>query len=146
MSGEFAFRGGDQSRPGGVNCPVRLIVTRFVAFLLLVCAIYCAWASHRSELWLIAHDPSWPRAFPYPDHGVRALERYWDGARPPLPGTIKLHGEFPRVQRAAGIVAIVCATAGGLFLIPTLLQIRIRTRSNKAGFPSSTKNVPFAEE
>lgn len=45
-------------------------------------------------------DPKWPRPFPYPDRLLYRLERYYDAKYPAPPDSIKIHGEFPRVQFA----------------------------------------------
>jgi hypothetical protein len=114
---------------------MRWSATGICAVLLFACAGYCAWGWHRSELWLIGHDPAWPRAFPYPDIWVHDLEAYWDRTRPAPPGFIKMHGEFQRVQRAAGVAAIACACAGILFSLPALLRASRRRVRTCEGFP-----------
>jgi hypothetical protein len=114
---------------------MRWSATGICAVVLFACAGYCAWAWHRSDLWFIGHDPAWPHAFPYPDVCVRDLEAYWDRARPAPPGTIKMHGEFQRVQVAVGLASIACTGAGILFSVPTLLRASRRVVGPRKGFP-----------
>jgi hypothetical protein len=113
---------------------MRFTARGICAILLFACAGYCAWTWRRSELWDIARDPAWPRAFPYPDRFVHDLERYWDRMRPSPRGSIKMHGEFQHVQHAAGMAAIACAGAGVLFSLPTLLRMSRRGASKCPGF------------
>lgn len=117
------------------------IIARIIAVLLLVCSCYLFWAWHRSDLWNIGHDASWPHGFPYPDKAVFALERFRDQARPAPKGHIKLHGEFPRVQNAIGITALLCAAAGALCALPTLFHLMQRVSADRRGFPVTTNDL-----
>ena len=108
---------------------------RIIAIILLVCAGYLFLAWWRWDLWEIAHDASWPHGFPYPDKALMALEHYWDQANLAPRGTIKMAGEFSRVQQATGIAASLCATAGALCALPTVYHFVRRVSSNRRGFP-----------
>ena len=108
--------------------------TRIFALILLACSCYLAWAWYRWDLWDIAHDASWPHGLPYPDKGLMALEHYFDQANP-QPGAIKMAGEFSRVQKATGIAAALCATAGAFFMLPTVFHFIRRVSSHRRGFP-----------
>jgi hypothetical protein len=106
-----------------------------IALILLLCAGYLFWAWWRWDLWEIAHDASWPHGFPYPDKALMALEHYWNQANPAPRGTVKMTGEFSRVQQATGIAASLCATAGALCALPTVFHFARRVSSNRRGFP-----------
>ena len=110
-------------------------ITRIIAILLLVCAGYIGWAWYRCDLWAIAHDASLPHGFPYPDKGLMALEHYYDLANPARRGTVKMAGEFARVEKTTGLAATVCGTAGALFALPTIFCFARRVSSNRQGFP-----------
>jgi hypothetical protein len=109
---------------------------RIIALIFLACAFYFAWARYRCDLWDIAHDVAWPHGFPYPDNGLMALEHYFDHANP-RPGAIKMTGEFSRVQKATGIAAALCATAGTFLGLPTAFHFIRRVSSHRRGFPIS---------
>ena len=95
----------------------------FTYFILIT--FYGYWAFHRSfyhSFWL-------SETFPYPDPAINALERWFD-ARHPLrtPGSIKSHGEFPRVWLALASAILILATLDGLLL--GFLSNRVRRGSD----------------
>ena len=121
-------------QPGGLKLFVQGFVIRVAAIVLLGCAGYLFWAWYRWDLWDIAHDASWPHGFAYPDKGLMALEHYFDQANPAPPGAIKMTGEFSRVQKATGVAAALCATAGAFLGLPTVFRFIRRASSHRRGF------------
>jgi len=74
---------------------------------------YLAWGMYRTTYQL-----EWlGRGFPYPDPAIIALEHWFD-ARHPIrtPGSLKLHGEFPRVEFAIGLAIVALLAVDGLLL------------------------------
>lgn len=81
--------------------------------LLVAVALYLIWAQ-RLVCWGDIFDLDWGRGLPRPDAAILALEAWYE-ARHPLraPGTIKMHGEFPRVEHALSELALAaCALSG----------------------------------
>jgi len=79
----------------------------------LIVTAYLAWGMYRTTYQL-----EWlGRGFPHPDPAIITLERWYD-ARNPLrtPGSLKLHGEFPRVRFAIGLATVVLLALDGLIL------------------------------
>jgi hypothetical protein len=113
------------------------VVTRWLAIVFLICAAYLFWAWLRWDQWAIAHDTSWPHGLPYPDQGLMALEHYYDQEHPAPRGSIKLTGEFSRVQMTTGLSAMLFGTAGAICGLPTALDFIRRPSASRRGFPSS---------
>jgi hypothetical protein len=94
--------------------------------------VYFAWAAHRLDAII---EPGWPRPWPYPDGWLLALNNYYDAKYPAPPRAIKLHEEFPRVNRdvtwASGAGAVVCGVGFVMLLLPSVLR---RMRSRRRGF------------
>jgi hypothetical protein len=87
---------------------------------LLACCLsallYAGWAHHRA-----IHASMWlDRRFPYPDPAILAYERWLDARRPVEGDVIKLHGEFPTVTFALGLLGLLLAGVSG-FLAGLLL-------------------------
>jgi hypothetical protein len=81
--------------------------------LALTSSLYVAWAHHRCMYNYISFID---QGFPYPDRGINALER-WFHARNPVPrGSIKLHGEYPRVGFLLGALVLGLSGLTGLLL------------------------------
>jgi hypothetical protein len=86
---------------------------RAVASVLLTVAwavaLDLAWAHLRSRHFSDGLD----RGLVYPDPGIIALERWIDARRPVPPGNLKLHGEFPTVAFALGMMVLILAGVVG---------------------------------
>jgi hypothetical protein len=65
----------------------------------LLAASYLYWAFHRvTGAVLISDAHVWPQSFPYPDQWLGWWEKRLDAAHPVPPGSLKLEGEFRRIQ------------------------------------------------
>jgi hypothetical protein len=104
--GAFAFARwlGMAVRPSGVRTPVSVLRA-----LVLVVALYLAWAHRRAVYFIDLQD--W--GFPYPDRAIIRLERWFDARRPVPPGSLKMHGEFPLVAFILGALVLVLSGAAG---------------------------------
>ena len=82
--------------------------------VLLTCTVaHLSWGDYRT-----IHRVNWlGRDFPYPDRAILALERWFDSRHPPTrPGSLKIHGEFPRVEYALGVAILILVTIDGLLI------------------------------
>ena len=70
----------------------RYALCLFIAGLLATGYLY--WSFHRISNVALGHGQSWP----YPDPWLARWEQRLDAAHPASPGTIKLEGEFPRME------------------------------------------------
>ncbi len=105
-----------------------VVVTRaFVkrsALVLLAAAgsgsLYAFWAHHRLDYHL--SDEDFPRSWPYPDHGILALNEWYDARYPVRPGFLKIHSEFPKVrvtfEATLFVLSGVCGLCVGAFVPP----------------------------
>ena len=85
----------------------------FVSGLLV--ASYLCWAWHRTTGSVFISDSAlWPRPWPYPDGWLYRWEQHLDAARPALPGTIKLAGEWQllHIYLSGWIVLSLLASCG----------------------------------
>jgi hypothetical protein len=76
-------------------------------------AFYLMWAYSRARFDFVHgldHD------FPYPDRALNALARWFDARHPVPRGSLKMHGEWPRVTVLLGMIVLILAgIAGFLF-------------------------------
>ena len=78
-----------------------------------IIASYAGWSLHRiSAAVMVREGNSWPRAWPYPDGWLLALNDWYDARYPAARGTVKLHGEIDRVQLTLLVVLAASATVG----------------------------------
>ena len=73
----------------------------------LIAATYLTWCVHRFSAATFVHDKLFPRAWPYPDQFLLALNNYYDKMYPASDGYFKLHGEVARVQATFSAPAII---------------------------------------
>jgi hypothetical protein len=55
---------------------------------------YLGWALHRMGDRILVEDDAWPRAWPYPDGWLWALNGWYDARHPVRGDSVKLHGEI----------------------------------------------------
>src|SRR5688572_21222905 len=76
-------------------------------------ASYAGWSLHRiSAEVMIDEGNSWPRAWPYPDGWLVALNGWYDARHPAPSGKVNLHGEIARVQLTLVVVLTTSAVVG----------------------------------
>ncbi len=75
--------------------------------------IYVAWAYYRARFFVYF---TFDKGLPYPDPWIIALYRWFDVRNPVTPGSLKMHGEFPRVAWALGTLILILAAVAGLLL------------------------------
>ena len=82
-------------------------------------SLYCAWSLHRVSAGVLMSDDHWPRAWPYPDHWLAALNDCYDARFPVEPGLIKLHSELQRVRLtvAAALAACLLVVFTGMAIV-----------------------------
>jgi len=90
---------------------------------MIAAAGYASWARHRISSYSFVSDDSYPRAFPFPDNLLEAYHEYLDVMHPVGPNEMKIHGEYPRLQRHLDVLALlsiaIAAVATGV-AIPQL--------------------------
>jgi hypothetical protein len=74
----------------------------------LLGVICCTWSLHRTSDAVLSFDPFWPRPWPYPDQWLAALNDWYDARNPPPPDSLKIHGEWGRVQATVAMAIISC--------------------------------------
>jgi hypothetical protein len=101
-----------RSRPGRVSV--------WTLLGMALCAdLYFIWAQWRA--WPGFPDTETIRGFPFPDYAIIALARWFDVRNPAPPGTLKMHGELPRVAFIFGLVVVFFTSVFG-FLLGVLLK------------------------
>ncbi len=80
--------------------------------------LYLGWAHHRA----VEHMPFvYPQyhaelpPYPYPDRWLNHFHNLLDDLRPVPPGTLKMHGELPRVRLTLSVSMLLCAFGSILF-------------------------------
>jgi hypothetical protein len=106
-------------RPGA-----RAAVSGLLAVTLLA-SLYLVWAHHQA-MYEFVHGLD--HGFPYPDPAINALLRWFDARHPVHPGSLKLHGEYPRVGFVLGILALVFMSVNG-WLVGVLWNGPVCSRS-----------------
>jgi hypothetical protein len=90
---------------------VRGIVWGLLAVAILA-SLYLVWA-HRRATYDFVYGLD--HGFPYPDPAIIALLQWFDARYPASPGSLKMHGEFPRVSFVLGMLVLVfMSVTGGL--------------------------------
>lgn len=98
---------------------MRNVITILVLLVSLSAGAYLAWAWHRISPGTLVDDATaWPRAWPYPDLYLLALNDWYDARYPAAPGIMKMHGELMRVRMT---VAGAFATAASVSVIASLV-------------------------
>lgn len=92
----------------------RMAVSGLFVVVFLASA-YLAWGRYRA-IAMTMYVQRLPHRFPYPDGAINALERWFDARRPVPPGTLKLHGEYPRVGLVLGMLGLGFTSLNGLLL------------------------------
>jgi len=98
-----------------------LLVILFCVGLLLASGF--RWALHRISPAVLMHDEQWPRLFPYPDTWIRELNDWYDKRYPAPPGTIKLHGELPRVR----LTFLICLYSSMTLCVAPAVVLAVRS-------------------
>ena len=110
---------------------LRRIVCTFAVIVGGAALAYFTWAAHRIGGDAL-RERGWPRAFPYPDRWLLALNNYYDAKHPAAGGSIKMHGELGRVMRdvtwASWAGAAVCLAGLVALLLPVMLRCLRRGR------------------
>ena len=97
----------------------------------LAAGTYATWSWHRISDEVLVEDRGWPRALPYPDYWLLALNDWFDARYPAPRGAVKLDGEVARVRAtvlAALSISAGVAVCGGLPLTVPWLRRLCRTR------------------
>src|SRR5262245_59534603 len=71
-------------------------------------SLYAAWALHRAGEPVLRREMNWPQPAPYPDGWIAALNGWYDARYPASPGSLKLHGERPRVRLTIKFAIVGC--------------------------------------
>jgi hypothetical protein len=102
----------------------RAIVSGLFAIALLA-SLYLVWAHHRAMYEFVY---GLDHGFPYPDPAINALLRWFEARHPVPPGTLRLHGEYPRVGFVLGILVLVFMSLSG-WLVGVLWNRPVCSRS-----------------
>jgi hypothetical protein len=103
-------------------------VVRILGLVSLAISFYLLWAFF---LAMLARNggvlpDGWPRGFPFPDRPLEVLTERFDVLHPAPFGTIKLHGESPRVLDLVGRLTILSAIVTG-----SVFALFVRSRPSK---------------
>ena len=98
--------------------------------VLIAAGVYLAW-SHRRAIYFA---DGLEQQFPYPDQALVALDLWFESRYPTRPGSLKSHGEWPRVAFLLGITVLLLAVLSGL-LVGVLSN---RAEERKCPFPGAT--------
>jgi hypothetical protein len=90
----------------------RATVSSLLAIAVLA-SLYVAWAHHRAMYDFV--DGLY-QGFPYPDPAIARLLRWFDARNPVHPGSLKEHGEFPRVTFLLGMLVLIGLSLSGFLL------------------------------
>jgi hypothetical protein len=103
-----AWSFGPSLRGRGARTAVSVVLAAVLAV-----TIYVAWAHYRVRYFSYY---TFDKDFPYPDPWIGALYRWFDVRNPVPPGSLKVHGEFPRVTWLLGTLISILAAVAGLLL------------------------------
>jgi hypothetical protein len=90
----------------------RATVSSVLTIAVLV-SLYVAWAYHRAMYDFV---DGLNQGFPYPDPAIARLLRWFDARNPVRPGSLKVHGEFPRVTFVLGMLVLIGVSFAGFLL------------------------------
>jgi hypothetical protein len=79
----------------------------------VLASLYVAWGYHRA---IYDSLGGLNQGLPYPDPAINALLRWFDARNPVHPGSLKVHGEFPRVTFVLGMLVLIGASLSGFLL------------------------------
>jgi hypothetical protein len=91
---------------------VRATCSTLLTFVLFALG-YLVWAHYRTMYEFVN---GLDHGFPYPDLVINNLAKWFDARYPARPGSLKLHGEYPRVGFVLGIFVLVFSSASGWFI------------------------------
>ena len=97
----------------------------------LTATAYAAWSWHRISNEALMEDRNWPRASPYPDGWLLALNNWFDARYPASPRTIKLHSEIARVRLTVSIALLISASIALCGAVPLALFLMHRLRRTR---------------
>jgi hypothetical protein len=108
-------------------------------FLVATVTGYVLWARSRVANADFAFDPSYPRAFPFPDKLLEAYHDYLDVTHP-ANGFIKMHAEYPLLMWHVDILSLLCIAMTAIVVgiaipkpswQPLLSHLKLKLRNSK---------------
>jgi hypothetical protein len=94
-----------------------------LAAICMLMATYLGFAFARISNTALAEDNQWPRPWPYPDQWLLRWNDQLDAEYPAPPGTLKIHGEIPRMRFRLLVGFSAFFLAGGVCLARPVLYL-----------------------